>query len=480
LLGAVVIAGAVWMGWVGLVRKRATLSVEGACWMLAATVCGIWVMGSPSSAMDAASRVTMAGADLAHAAVGSADNGGPAIRCPTAWEPSTRADTSSAREAAVRRQSETLWAGLLCTPWMAGELGVAAETRQFRETVGPFLLSAQSLSRSWEIEMARGDHTVEATYETKQENFIAISERIREHDQSLYELFAGDRPADRLGVALMALAGAVCAGGLIIMVSISTLAAQLAFMLLLLLAPVFFLIGTHPGFGRRVLTRWAEVAGGILLRQMLWSLLLMLLVQIYATVLSADLAWGRQMLVLALLTAAVVIYRKSLTRMVGTVGISPDPRQIVARVTEVGGPGRDGRDGAHGASGRSTPVRQRTQVPRPRPPRPGPRTTSQRGWTGTAVRAVATRWPQTAAAIYVVDRIRGAAAPAPQTPQSGRRDPGGSGRRGSAAAAPHLRRDGAKQGPADPPQRRPEVQPARQPRGTPPGGRSPRGDGGRK
>jgi hypothetical protein len=480
LLGAVVILGAVWMAWVGLVRKRATLTVEGALWMVAATACGIWVMGSPASVMDAASRVTMGGADLAHAAVAEID-GGSALRCPSTWSADTGSTTTSAREAAVRRQSEALWAGLLCTPWMAGQLGVSEESREWREAIAPYILSTQAISRSAEIEIARGDRTVTEVYESKQLQYIELSERIEGHDQTLYELFAGDYPADRLGVALMALTAAVCVGGMVIAVSVATLAAQFAFLLLLMLAPVFFLLGTHPGRGRVLLLRWAEVCGGILLRQTIWSLLLMLLVQIYASIMSADLAWGRQMILLALLTIAVVLYRKPLLRMVGSVGVSPDPRRIVERVTTVRGDrsGSGGRDGRDGVSGRTAPVRQRSAPPRkrvPKPPTPG----APRKWAGTAARAVATRWPQTAAAVYVVDRIRKESSPAPAR---GRADPGGSGRRGTAEQAPRLRQREQATPPQQQAQRAPSPQQPvrhtgteaqRNPRGQGPGRRSPR------
>jgi len=38
----VIILGAVWLGWYGLIRKRVTLTIESAVWMVVATP---WVSG---------------------------------------------------------------------------------------------------------------------------------------------------------------------------------------------------------------------------------------------------------------------------------------------------------------------------------------------------------------------------------------------------------------------------------------------------
>src|SRR5690606_31135469 len=44
LLPTVIILGAVWLGWYGLIRKRVTLTIESAVWMVVATTLGIWIL----------------------------------------------------------------------------------------------------------------------------------------------------------------------------------------------------------------------------------------------------------------------------------------------------------------------------------------------------------------------------------------------------------------------------------------------------
>src|SRR5699024_10251534 len=51
LIPTVVILGAVWLGWYGLIRKRMTLTIESSVWMIGATVFGIWLLISPSQVL---------------------------------------------------------------------------------------------------------------------------------------------------------------------------------------------------------------------------------------------------------------------------------------------------------------------------------------------------------------------------------------------------------------------------------------------
>src|SRR5690606_23330910 len=62
LLGTVVFLGAVWMAWVGLLKRRATMTMEGAGWMVLATTLGIWMMASPSTFYGLTNSVANLGA----------------------------------------------------------------------------------------------------------------------------------------------------------------------------------------------------------------------------------------------------------------------------------------------------------------------------------------------------------------------------------------------------------------------------------
>src|SRR5690606_18815335 len=69
LLPTVVILGAVWLGWYGLIRKRVTLTIESAVWMVLATALGIWIMVSPGQMLQYAGTVVNAGGNLINSSV---------------------------------------------------------------------------------------------------------------------------------------------------------------------------------------------------------------------------------------------------------------------------------------------------------------------------------------------------------------------------------------------------------------------------
>ena len=47
-LAPVVILGAIWLAWQGLIRKRATRTIEGTIWMVIACAAAIWLIGRPA------------------------------------------------------------------------------------------------------------------------------------------------------------------------------------------------------------------------------------------------------------------------------------------------------------------------------------------------------------------------------------------------------------------------------------------------
>jgi hypothetical protein len=76
------------------------------------------------------------------------------------------------------------------------------------------------------------------------------------------------------------------------------------------MAPVFLLIGVHPGSGRIIAMRWVEMLVGTLLRQAVLALVLGVLVYGYALIISTAMPWGMQVMFMALLTIAVFFYRR--------------------------------------------------------------------------------------------------------------------------------------------------------------------------
>ena len=113
------------------------------------------------------------------------------------------------------------------------------------------------------------------------------------------------------------------AGVLVLLIAITLIILKLGFLLLLVAGPFFLIVGTHPGFGRVVALRWVEMLVGVLLKQAAVALVLSVLLYAYSLIMGtsdAALPWALKILMIALVTVAVFIYRKPFVHLFSAVG----------------------------------------------------------------------------------------------------------------------------------------------------------------
>ncbi|WP_201296801.1 conjugal transfer protein TrbL [Nocardiopsis sp. FR26] len=330
LIPTVVILGALWLGWFGLIRKRMTLTIESSIWMVAATALGLWILVNPAQIMGMASSLVNSGSQLVTSTVGQVPYGGGSGTCPPGAQAPERADWESEADFQVRRNADMLWSSLVCQPWVAGQFGnsdVGEVAASFHATD---LIAAQGVSRIEQQRISDGEIDANALVTEKQEAYEAIAADVQEYYPSVYPLFSGQDQGSRLGVATLALFASIFAGGLILAGSVALIVLKIAFLLLFLLSPVFLLIGIHPGYGRMVLLRWVELMVGFLLKQIFAVLLISLLVMCYGMVMSTSLGWGLQMILLALFTVALFVYRKPFAYLFASVNANTFTSRIVS------------------------------------------------------------------------------------------------------------------------------------------------------
>ncbi|WP_040709482.1 type IV secretion system protein [Nocardiopsis potens] len=330
LLPTVIILGAVWLGWYGLIRKRVTLTIESAVWMVLATAIGMWILVNPSQILGYAGTLVNSGSQLVNSAASKMTVPGVGNVCPAGAPEPSKADWESESEFAVRNNSQMLWSGLVCRPWIAGEFGTGPVANTAVREHGMELLQAQGISRAEQDQIAKGEIEASELISEKQSDYEEIAASIEDNYPEIYPLFEGNQAGSRLGVATLALFAAVFAGGLILVGSVALIVLKIGFLLLLLLAPVFLLIGIHPGYGRTVLLRWFEMLLGLLLKQIFVVLLISLLVMSYSMVMVTNLAWGLQMILLALFTLALFIYRKPFVHLFTSVNANTFTSRMVS------------------------------------------------------------------------------------------------------------------------------------------------------
>lgn len=324
----VVLLGVIWMAWQGLIRRRATASVEGVVWMIIAVTLALWFLNRPSDILRAGNAVVNGANCAITKGVAQVD-------------PNTTgqcfADTARG-PSAVSQTANSLWTVLVYRPWLAGEFGhAAAEASGDSENIsaplarkyGGFgeqsLLWTQAISHKDLAKMRQGGQydagAASTVINAKHDRWTAIKEDVKNNHPAVYPLFQGRQWESRLGIAFAAFIAAVFAGGLILLVSVALIVLKLGFLLLIMTGPFFLLAGIHPGVGRIIATRWGELLVSTLLKQIVVALALAVLLFGYSVITTGStLSWGLQVLLLSLLGIAAFIYRKPFQHLFATVG----------------------------------------------------------------------------------------------------------------------------------------------------------------
>ncbi|GAA4222945.1 hypothetical protein FHR32_001799 [Streptosporangium album] len=305
-LRPIVILGAIWLAWYGLIRKRATTTAEGVIWMVLAVTVAVWFFSRPGDFTGLGKLVTDKTGEVVNSAFSGLPGAGGVSCLPAKGDANPQAKPGGYGQSGVPgvdQNADALWSTLVCKPWLMGEFGTADATAPVVQKYASKLLDIQATDAS-ELRSAQvlNTNAHQARYEEEVANPL--------ENTPVFFLFQGKDWTNRLGIAIGALMAAMVAGLLIFLVAVSLLVLKVGFLLLLILGPVFLLIGVHPGTGRIIAMRWVEMLIGTLLRQAVLALVLSVLVYGYALIISTAMPWGMQVMFMALLTISVFFYRR--------------------------------------------------------------------------------------------------------------------------------------------------------------------------
>ena len=322
-LAVVVILAAIWLAWQGLIRKRATRTIEGTVWMVVACAAAIFLIGKPADVTGLGRGVSDGISQALNVAFAKLPSPGPTSCVPVQKgdpqvQPTNYSYTSGST--VVDQNADELWTVLVCKPWLVGEFGTSVFSADGGKATA---VNTYGRSLLWAQAIAVNEKATPALVQAKQDAFAGIASSIQTNDPAIYPLFQGKQWTTRLEVAFAALFAAVVAGVLVLLISVTLILLKLSFLLLLIVGPFFLLIGTHPGFGRVVALRWVELLIGVLLKQAAVALVLSVLLYCYALIMGtsdAVLPWALKILMIALVTVAAFIYRKPFQHLFSAVG----------------------------------------------------------------------------------------------------------------------------------------------------------------
>jgi hypothetical protein len=323
-LAPVVIIGAIWLAWQGLIRRRATRTIEGTIWMVLACAAAIWLIGRPADFTGMGKAVSDGITQTLNVAFAKLPAPQQSSCVPLQQgDPQLPAGGSFAYAAGngvVDANANELWTVLVCKPWLDGEFG----TTSYGAKGGPqTVVNRYGRQLLWAQAIATNERPTTAVITAKQDAYAGIAASLKNNYPALYPLFQGKQWTTRLEIAFAALFAALAAGLLVLLIAITLIILKLGFLLLLVAGPFFLIIGTHPGFGRIIALRWAEMLIGVLLKTAAIALVLSVLLYAYSLIMGASdavLPWALKILMISLVTVAVFIYRKPFSHLFSAVG----------------------------------------------------------------------------------------------------------------------------------------------------------------
>ncbi len=323
-LAPVVILGAIWLAWQGLIRKRATRTIEGTLWMVVACVAAIALIGRPAAFTGVGTTVSNGVTQVLNVAFSKLPAPASSNCLPVqAGDPqSVTGDFAyTSGNALVDENANELWSVLVCKPWLYGELGSTAYATSpaGQQTV----VNKYGRQLLWSQAVAANETPSTALLQAKQATYSGIASSMQQQDPAVYPLFQGNQWTTRMEISFASIFAALVAGLLILLIALTLIVLKIGFLLLLVAGPFFLIIGTHPGFGRVIAIRWFEMLVGVLMKTAAIAIVLSVLLYCYSLIMgTADnvLPWALKILMIALVTVAVFIYRKPFSHLFSAVG----------------------------------------------------------------------------------------------------------------------------------------------------------------
>jgi hypothetical protein len=326
-LAPVVIIGAIWLAWQGLVRKRATRTIEGTIWMVIACAAAIWLIGRPADFTGLGTSVANGTTSVLNTAFAKlpATTGSNCLPVAKGDPESVTANYSFASGTGIVDQNANeLWSVLVCKPWLDGEFGTTVYAQPGTAAARTNVINEYARQLLWSQAVANNEKPITtALFNAKMSTYGGIAQQLQSTDPAVYSLFQGDQWTTRLEVAFSALFAAVAAGLLVLLIALTLIILKLGFLLLLVAGPFFLIIGVHPGFGRVIAIRWFEMLVGVLMKQVAVALVLSILLYCYSLIMGTTdqvLPWALKIMMIALVTVAVFIYRKPFQHLFSSVG----------------------------------------------------------------------------------------------------------------------------------------------------------------
>lgn len=370
-LTVMIMLAALWMAWIGLVKKASVQMAQGAIWMIGAAVASVALMTNPlwlpTNVNTVVSSVSEAGMNAVTTATAGKGSTNICAVSPDAATPTTAngsngntyvAPKSTTTRNIVRQTQCTIWYSFLYTPWAIGEFGDSpANLSKDGSTQKASFLAAQgpdgkvggnaTLKDPGVFNVKMGNTVVDPSaqnwalfhldnkvmqpnsdhgQQVNQQRALLNVASAQLHNDNPNLTYKGNGSAGRIASASLTLIAAIGAAIMIVIISMSMIVLDVGLVILTLVAPIFFLAGVHPGFGRKVALGWLESIAGLAIKRIVLSLVLSVMLVFYATILASNsnMPWIVSMILIIAVSIGGITYKDQIVGMFNKISFGGD------------------------------------------------------------------------------------------------------------------------------------------------------------
>lgn len=306
-LSPIIVIGAISLFWVGIVKRSSIAAFQAAIWMIGAATAGILFVNQPMLLPTASDFVVKTVTDTTNSAI---------LGDPSASALCNISGGNAAQgQALVEEVKCSIWYNAIFIPWVSGQYGKTAEDITLPSQAVEFTNDPRSQLNSESITLSagRGDGISIPVnnwpfYELNNQNeansfnlsevaFAQLTNTLPnpgEAGPTNYTTYAGtsngtwagNSPWTPVGMAFLSLIASVGIGLMIFVSSIAVIFYSFTMIFLILLSPLFLLVGAAPGWGRRLALRWAELILVLVIKRIVISLMLALFLRFYAIIMT--------------------------------------------------------------------------------------------------------------------------------------------------------------------------------------------------
>lgn len=347
----IVMLSALYVGWIGLVKRKSTEAMSAAGWMLGSAIVGLFLLINPMLIPNATNQVikSVTGAIMTGITASSTEElkevggtpGQPSSLC-------TVADTEAEQRKITRIVQCSLWYSFIYVPWATGQYGVSptstdpsaqALLRQHHDQMqGGVSLDATGQGNNndiqnvtWPIYQINSQVLTHGSTEARDKFWVAIPKAMlgepsaHESQPSVINTaWKGDATGGLIAKSIFSLIASVGSGIMIISLGMSMIVFEIGLVILMLMSPLFLLIGVHPGFGRKIALSWLETIISLTLKRIILSVLLGVMITFYAIAIAipeTQLPWFGTIILIMAISIAGFKYKDTMTDMFGKVNL---------------------------------------------------------------------------------------------------------------------------------------------------------------